>query len=93
VRPQPWLAVSRSQSKKSRSSGPNRSGEAVVVSLREYEAGLFVDVRRFYTAGDGRLTPTPRGLALAVRRLPSLAAAINKALARAHELGLIESVP
>ena len=67
----------------------NRRGEAAIVSLREYEGAVVVDVRRFYTAADGRFAPTKKGIALAIAKLPELAAAINKALAKAVELGLL----
>jgi hypothetical protein len=68
----------------------NRRGEACVVSIREHEGIVIVDARRFYTAGDGTLKPTRKGISLTVRRLPDLAAAIGKALAKARELKLIE---
>jgi hypothetical protein len=67
----------------------NRRGETVRVSLREYEGVAIVDARRFYTAKDGVLRPRSKGLAIAIRRLPELAAAITKALSKARELGLI----
>jgi hypothetical protein len=68
----------------------NRRGESVRVQLREYEGRALVDARKHYTAADGTLQPTPKGLSIVVARLPELAAAINKALAKARELGLIE---
>ena len=37
----------------------------------------------------GRLVPTPKGVSIVVLRLPELAAAVTKALAKAKELGLI----
>ena len=68
----------------------NRRGEAVRVQLREYEGRQIIDVRRHFTNAAGNLQATKKGLALTVIRLPELAAAINKALAKAHELGLID---
>ena len=67
----------------------NRRGEAVIASLREYKGALVIDVRKHFTADDGRLRPTAKGVALAVGKLPALAAAINKTLAKARELGLL----
>ena len=67
----------------------NRRGDAVIVQLREYEGHALVDVRQNYTAADGTLKPTGKGLALAVLRLPDLRKAIVKAEARAIELGLL----
>jgi hypothetical protein len=68
----------------------NRRGESVRVQLREFEGLALVDVRRHFTNDNGQLQATKKGLALAVTRLPELAAAINKALARARELDLID---
>jgi hypothetical protein len=59
--------------------------------LREYEGAVVIDVRKHYTAGDGTLKPTRKGIALTIRKLPDLAAAINKALRKARELGLINN--
>ena len=67
----------------------NRRGEAVIVSLREYEGVLIVDIRKHYTAADGTLRPTAKGIALTVRKLPELTLAVAKALKRARELGLL----
>jgi hypothetical protein len=67
----------------------NRRGEAVVVALREYEGTLIIDLRRHYTAADGKLRPTSKGLALAIAKLPELASAVAKALAEARARGLI----
>ena len=39
---------------------------------------------------DGKLAPTHQGLAMVVLRLPDLAKAITKALAKALELGLLD---
>jgi Transcriptional Coactivator p15 (PC4) len=68
----------------------NRRGEAVIVCLREYQGTLIVDVRRHYTAADGKLRPTSKGLALTIAKLPELTAAINKAFAKAKQLGLVD---
>lgn len=68
----------------------NRRGESVRISLREYEGIALVDVRRHYTAKDGVLRPTKKGLSIAIRRLPDLNAALAKAEQKARELGLIK---
>ena len=67
----------------------NRRHDAIVVSLSTYEGCNLVDVRT-HTMKDGHLVPTPKGVAMVVRRLPDLAAAVMKALAKAKELGLID---
>lgn len=69
----------------------NRRGEAVIVSLSTYEGHNLVDLRTHGTDRTGRLVPTTKGLAIVVLRLPDLAAAVIKALAKARELGLVDA--
>jgi hypothetical protein len=66
----------------------NRRHDAIVVSLSTYEGKNIVDVR-MHAMKEGRLLPTPKGVAIVILRLPELAKAINKALAKARELGLL----
>jgi hypothetical protein len=68
----------------------NRRHDAVVVSLSTYEGHNLIDVRTHSMNKAGQLVPTPKGLSIVVLRLPELAAALNKALAKARELGLID---
>jgi hypothetical protein len=68
----------------------NRRHDAIVVSLSTYEGKNIVDVR-MHAMKEGRLLPTTKGVAMMVLRLPDLAKAITKALARAQELGLLEA--
>jgi Transcriptional Coactivator p15 (PC4) len=65
----------------------NRRGEAVRLILNRYEGRDVVDLRTWYTA-DGKLKPG-KGFAAEVRHLSRLAAAFNKAVTKARELGLI----
>jgi Transcriptional Coactivator p15 (PC4) len=67
----------------------NRRHDAVIVSLSTYEGHNLVDLRT-HAMMEGRLAPTAKGLAMVVRRLPELAAAIDKALRKARELGLLD---
>jgi Transcriptional Coactivator p15 (PC4) len=67
----------------------NRRKDAIVVSLSCYEGHNLIDVRTHYMSTDGKLLPTAKGTAISVLRLPELAKAINKALAKAIELNLI----
>ena len=69
----------------------NRGGESVRIQLRDYEGQALVDVRRYYTGAEGRLLPTGKGVAISVRKLPDLAAAITKAERKARELGLLNN--
>jgi hypothetical protein len=66
----------------------NRAHDAVVVELSTFEGRNVLDVR-LNVMSRGRLVPTPKGISLAVLRLPDLAKAINKALKQARELGLL----
>jgi hypothetical protein len=68
----------------------NRRGESIRVTLETYEGRNLVSVRQFFTADTGKMQPTKKGVSLSVLLLPELAAAVNKALARAAELGLLE---
>jgi Transcriptional Coactivator p15 (PC4) len=64
--------------------------DAIVVSLSTYEGHNLISVRTHTTSQDGKMLPTTKGVALAIARLPELAAAVQKALAKARELGLID---
>jgi Transcriptional Coactivator p15 (PC4) len=68
----------------------NRRKDVIVVSLSTYEGTNLVDVRQHFTNDQGQNRPTQKGIALAVLRLPDLAKAVNKALAKAKELGLLD---
>jgi hypothetical protein len=66
----------------------NRRHDAIVVSLSTFEGKNLVDVR-MHAMKEGRLVPTPKGVAMVVRRLPDLAKPINAALSQARALGLL----
>jgi hypothetical protein len=68
----------------------NRRKDAIVVSLSCYEGHNLIDVRTHYMSKEGKLLPTAKGIAISILRLPELANSINKALARARALGLID---
>ena len=68
----------------------NRKHDAVVISLKSFEGRDFVDVRQHFMNQKGVLQPTSKGLLIAVLRLPDLAKAVNRALAKAIELNLID---
>jgi transcriptional coactivator p15 (PC4) len=71
----------------------NRRHDAVVVRLTTYEGFNLVDLRTHFSASDGTLKPTSKGLAIVVNRLPDLLAAVTKAHAKAIELGLLKAEP
>jgi hypothetical protein len=68
----------------------NRRHDAIITSLATYHDKNIVSVRTFVMAKDGCLVPTTKGLSILVLKLPELAKAVNKALAKARELGLLD---
>jgi hypothetical protein len=56
--------------------------------MSAYEGHDIVDLRTWFTAADGALR-SGKGLACSVRHLPELTSALNEALAKARELGLV----
>jgi Transcriptional Coactivator p15 (PC4) len=67
----------------------NRKGEAVIVTLKDYEGRTIIDIRTHFTTKEGKFQPTGKGLAVMALRLPELHAAVTKALAKAKELGVL----
>jgi hypothetical protein len=68
---------------------PRRRDIAVVVAVGPYKEHTLFSVREHVIGSDGTMRPSTRGVAMVVSRLPELAKAINKALAKAKELGLL----
>jgi len=64
--------------------------DAITVSLSTFENRNLISVRLYTTSTDGKMLPTAKGVSLVVARLPELATAIARALAKARELGLID---
>jgi hypothetical protein len=67
-----------------------RRNESVHVTLSEYEGHCLINVRVYSTGTDGIDRPTPKGVAMGIRKLPELARALIKAEAKARELGLVD---
>jgi hypothetical protein len=63
--------------------------DAIVVSLSPFEGKTIAGIRRYTTSQDGKMLPTTKGVSVVVARLPELATAINRALAKARDLGLL----
>jgi hypothetical protein len=63
--------------------------ESVHVTLSEYEGRVLIGVRIYATGADGIDRPTPKGVAMGIRKLPELARALAKAEAQARALGLL----
>lgn len=68
-----------------------RRNESLHVSLSEYEGHCLINVRIYATGTDGIDRPTPKGVAIGIGKLPELAKAINSALAKAQEIGLLKN--
>jgi Transcriptional Coactivator p15 (PC4) len=69
----------------------NRSRvESLHVSLSEYEGHPLINVRIYATGADGIDRPTTKGVAMSVRKLPELHAAVTKALEKAREMRLLD---
>jgi Transcriptional Coactivator p15 (PC4) len=66
-----------------------RRDTAIVVSLSAYEGVNIVNVREHFIGTDGCMRPTTKGLAMIVRRLPELSAAVQAALEKARQLNLL----
>jgi hypothetical protein len=66
----------------------NRGGDAVYVRLSSFKEHNLIDIRSWRADSQGISRPG-KGIALAVKHLPRLHAAIGKALSRAIALGLL----
>src|SRR5271156_2000097 len=64
------------------------SREVIRAEIDEFNGRTIKNLRRWFRANDGRMRPTPKGLACAIRHLPALADLISEALLRARENGL-----
>jgi Transcriptional Coactivator p15 (PC4) len=67
----------------------NRAGDAVYVRLSSFEGHNLIDVRSWRADREGISQPG-KGIALSVKHLPRLYAAIGKAMAEARARGLID---
>jgi hypothetical protein len=63
--------------------------EAVRIEILDYRGQPIFDLRRCFYPDGGLLRPTKRGVALALRHLPGVAAMLNQALRQARALGLL----
>jgi hypothetical protein len=68
---------------------PRDHTQHVRVELSKYKGRFLINVRIWQTGSDGIDRPTPRGIAMGIRKLPELARALAKAEAKAKELGLL----
>ena len=69
---------------------PINARELLRVRLDVYQGRDIVDLRRWYSTGGGNYLPGRGGLTIAVRHLPALAEAVQRALADASAAGLVD---
>jgi hypothetical protein len=67
----------------------NRGGDAVYVRLSSFKEHNLIDIRSWRADSQGISQPG-KGIALSIKHLPRLHAALTKALATARALGLID---
>jgi hypothetical protein len=63
--------------------------ERVRVSIERYKGAWLINVRKWFAAESGELRPSRHGIALGVKNLPRLAAALTEAAAAARRRELI----
>jgi Transcriptional Coactivator p15 (PC4) len=68
---------------------PLERGEIVRVSIKKYNGTLLIDVRKFFEKGNGEFNPSSKGIALGIKNLNRLSAAMADALAVARQRNLI----
>jgi hypothetical protein len=72
---------------------PLNSREHLRVSIEKFNGFDLINIRKWFKAEDGELRPGRHGIAVQVKHLPHLAAALTKALALATERDLIRTAP
>jgi len=65
--------------------------ECIRLTISRYKGKPIGDLRVFFTAKNGCMQPTKKGIAFAIAKLPVLRKALEKAEAKAIELDLIET--
>jgi hypothetical protein len=68
----------------------NRIGKTIIIKPIEYDGRMFVDARRHFTDPKGRLSATPKGRMLPIRKLPDLTIALLKAEDKARTQDLLD---
>ncbi|WP_157158692.1 transcriptional coactivator p15/PC4 family protein [Bradyrhizobium sp. WSM1253] len=68
----------------------NRRKDVITTTLQTFKGHTLVDLRKHVHDKEGKIHPTAKGITMKVTRLSDLQNAINKALAKAQELGLLD---
>jgi hypothetical protein len=64
--------------------------QSIVIAIKHYEGHTFLDCRLFDTNAEGQSVPTTKGLTIGMARLLEFSAAVDKAIAKARGLGLLD---
>ena len=88
--PQRQCPINESQPIEIHKMWKDRSGNALVFSLKSYQGRPFFDLRTFFTDNAGILRPTAKGITASPNKLHEITKAFAKALAKAVELGLLD---
>ena len=64
---------------------------SMVIAIKQYEGHTFLDCRMHGTNAAGQTVPTAKGVTIGMNRLDEFRRAIEKAHAKAVEMGLIPS--
>jgi hypothetical protein len=70
---------------------PLNKRESARVSIEKYNGVWLINLRKWFEAENGEMRPGKQGIALGMRHLPQLAAAVNDALSIARQRGLVEA--
>jgi hypothetical protein len=63
--------------------------ESVRIEIHEFKGTQLICIRKWFAAADDTMAPGRHGINLSLKHLPQLAAAVNDALSKAREEGLI----
>jgi hypothetical protein len=63
--------------------------ESLRVELHEFKGTQIIGIRKWFSGSNGSMAPGKDGINLSLKHLPRLAAAVNDALSKAREDGLI----
>ena len=63
--------------------------DTIVFTITEYKDKPIFDIRLETTTMSGEKVFTPKGIAMAIERLPEFAEGVSKLLAEAKEMGLL----
>jgi len=69
----------------------NRRHDAIVTTLSTFKGHTIADIRKHAMNREGKLVPTSKGIAMKVTRLGDLLKAVQKAIEKSEELGLIDA--